>query len=253
MLLMSDMMAIVSKAVFDKDARGARLGQVLPMKLYKSASKHLEKLDGNSRLFLVTVRPPKEALWLVAVLEGLKFTGKQWNATSNRYPLSDITALIGQLQFDSGKGIQAKTGALGMSLQTPRVLTTGDVALLLAAAGGAKPPPVAKPPKPPRPPGPVNVAAHADGTPLPCLCVKCLPAVPESLAVESVAYFRAKVEARNRLLWFWVPAELKEELSLIESSVKARLHGRLKPFSEKPPAGAAKKDADGDEDEDDED
>ena len=66
---MPDMMAIVSKAVFEKESPGAKLGAVLPLKAYKSASKHLARLDKQSRLFLVTVRPPNEALWLVAVLQ----------------------------------------------------------------------------------------------------------------------------------------------------------------------------------------
>src|SRR5262249_26271048 len=148
-------MVIVSKAVFDKEAPRAKLGGVLPIKVYRSASKHLSRLDSGSRLFLVTVRPPKEALWLVAGLDGLNFDGTQWNAAKNRHPLSDISALLGQLQFESGKGIQAKKGALGMSLQTPRVLTAADSALLLAAAGAQK---VAEP----RPPGPINVARHQE-------------------------------------------------------------------------------------------
>ena len=41
------------------------------------------------------------------------------------------------LKFLSGKGIEAKPGALGMSLQTPRGLTDADVTLLREAAGGA--------------------------------------------------------------------------------------------------------------------
>ncbi len=118
-LVAPDMMVIVSKAVFDKDSPAAKLGAVLPLKVYRSASKHLSRLGAGSRLFLVTVRPPAEALWLVAVLEELKFDGEKWQAARNRYPLTDISALKSQLKFESGKGIVAAKGALGMSLQTP--------------------------------------------------------------------------------------------------------------------------------------
>src|SRR5690349_12304483 len=117
---MPDLMAIVSKAVFDKDAPTAKLGAVLAMKTYRSASKHLERLDQQSRLFLVTVRPPNEALWLVAVLEELHFNGTKWLAARNRYRVTDISPLKSQLKFESGKGLSAAKGALGMSLQTPR-------------------------------------------------------------------------------------------------------------------------------------
>src|SRR5262249_34282417 len=47
-------------------------------------------------------------------------------------------SLKDEIKFESGKGIQAKKGALGMSLQTPRALTPEDSRLL---RGGAAPPP----------------------------------------------------------------------------------------------------------------
>lgn len=233
------MMVIVSKAVFEKEAKKGKPGAVLPMKVYRSASKHLSRLDDKSRLFLVTVRPPKEALWLVAVLEQLQFDGAQWNAARNKVPVTDISGLLGQLKFDSGKGVQAKPGALGMSLQTPRVLSDGDVALLLAAA--------AVPAKPPRPPGPVNVAQHQAVTPLPCLCGRCLATAPETVDGAGVSYFRASAEAQGRVLWFWVPATLKDELPEVVAAVQARMRDRLEPYQT---AGSADDGADdGDDDE----
>ena len=151
---MPDMLAIVSKGVFEKDAGKAKLGQVLPFAGYSSASKHLARLDATSRLFLVTVRPPKEALWLVAVLENLVFDGQKWSATPNSTRLTDVTLLKDQLRFDSGKGIVAKPGALGMSLQTPRVLTAADAKLLQEAAAASK--------TRIRAPRPVNLAKHEE-------------------------------------------------------------------------------------------
>lgn len=77
---MPDVMAIVNKAVFEKEVAEPRLGAVFATRASRSANKILEKLEEKSRLFLVTVRPPDEKLWLVAALTGLKFEAEQWNA-----------------------------------------------------------------------------------------------------------------------------------------------------------------------------
>jgi hypothetical protein len=130
-------MAIVSKAVFEKAAgKHPNVGDTLHMDRYISAAKGLSPLAGGGRLFLVTVRPPNEALWLVGVLDHPTFDGTQWKSAPSPLPITDITALRGQLTFESGKGITAAPGALGMSLQTPRVLAAHDVALLDAATAG---------------------------------------------------------------------------------------------------------------------
>jgi hypothetical protein len=137
-------MAIVAKAVFEKAAgKSPALGTVLRLDRYSSANKGLAPLASGGRLFLVTVRPPDEALWLVAVLDAPTFSGSEWVATACSTPLIDISDVKGSLQFESGKGLPAKVGTLGMSLQTPRVLTAEDVALLLGRLGGA--PPIAPP------------------------------------------------------------------------------------------------------------
>ncbi len=219
---MPDMLAIVSKGVFEKDAGKAKLGRVLPFAGYASASKHLAKLDTTSRLFLVTVRPPKEALWLVAVLENLVFDGQKWTATPNSTRLTDVTLIKDQLQFDSGKGIVAKPGALGMSLQTPRVLTAADAKLLLdaAAAGQTRTPA----------PRPVNLTRHEERSPLPCLCKRCFPAAPPRLEFQGSEFVRTNVEARSRVLWFWIPATLGDDLAQVQRAVKARLCSRIQPF-----------------------
>lgn len=135
---MSDVMAIVAKAVFEKAAgKSPALGQPLGLDRYVSANKGLQPLAAGGRLFLVTVRPPDEALWLVAILESPTFSGAEWVAKASSVPMVDISALKSQLTFESGKGLPTAAGTLGMSLQTPRVLTAADSALLLAAAGGA--------------------------------------------------------------------------------------------------------------------
>jgi len=137
---MADVMAIVSKAIFEKTAgKRPALGAQLAMDRYVSANKNLAPLAGGGKLFIVTVRPPDEALWLVAVLDQPVFDGAQWIAAPSGVAMTDVTHLRAQLQFESGAGITSKPGALGMSLQTPRVLTASDVGLLEAAAGTAGP------------------------------------------------------------------------------------------------------------------
>jgi uncharacterized protein (TIGR02996 family) len=137
---MADVMAIVSKAVFEK-AAGKRpaLGAQLAMDRYVSASKNLTPVASGGRLFVVTVRPPDEQLWLIAVLDQPVFDGAQWIAAPSAVAITDITHLRAQLQFESGAGLTPRPGALGASLQTPRVLNADDVALLEAAAGTAGP------------------------------------------------------------------------------------------------------------------
>jgi hypothetical protein len=218
---MPDMLAIISKAVFEKEAAGRKVGEVLPLDRYRSASRHLEPLKSGGRLFLVTVRPPSEVLWLVAVLDGLKFDGEEWTARPNRAPITDITALIPKLRFESGKGITAAKGALGMSLQTPRALSSEDVQLLLPgnAAAGADSPPAAA--------GLINLTAHDAESPLPCLCKGCLPKSPERAETRGMSFTRSKVEAEGRALYYWMPDELLPQATSVSQSVLGALMARL--------------------------
>jgi len=133
---MADMMAIVSKAVFERAAgKNPTVGTRLRMDRYVSTNKNLERLTGGGKLYLVTVRPPDEALWLVAVLDQPEFDGEQWIASPCEAPIADISDLKSELEFESGKGLPTKKGTLGMSLQTPRAVTANDVRILDAAAG----------------------------------------------------------------------------------------------------------------------
>jgi hypothetical protein len=216
---MPDMLAIISKAVFEKEAAGLKPGDVLPLDRYRSASRHLDPLKSGGRLLLVTVRPPKEALWLVAVLEGLQFKDEEWRATPNRIPITNITPLIPKLRFESGKGITAAKGALGMSLQTPRALAAEDIALLLPSGGAA--------PQAPAPAGPINLTAHEPSSPLPCLCKRCLPKAPERAKTGGMEFTRSQVEAEGRVLYYWLPDELLPEAPRVSHSVLEALRARL--------------------------
>jgi len=208
---MPDMLAIISKAIFEKEAAGLAPGKVLATDRYRSQSKHLAPLESGGRLFLVTVRPPDEALWLVAMLEGLSLDEDEgWVGRENRVPITDVTALIPQLRFESGKGIQAAKGALGMSLQTPRLLTDADAALLLGATGW----------------GPPNITAHQAHSRLPCLCKRCLPQSPERAEAGGMRFLRAQVESGGKRLHYWLPEELSPSAREVARFVQAAMAGR---------------------------
>jgi hypothetical protein len=139
---MAALMAVISKAVFDKMAPTAKVGDAVAIDRYTSSNKTLAGLgEAGAKLFLFTVRPPDEKLWLVAILSGLEHDGEAWVGRANKAPVTDIGSIKGKIKFASGIGITAKPGALGMSLQTPRALTDADVKLLdglVAKARGAK-------------------------------------------------------------------------------------------------------------------
>ncbi|WNG56191.1 hypothetical protein F0U59_16525 [Archangium gephyra] len=217
---MPDMLAIISKAVFEKEAASRAPGDVHPIDRYRSASKHLEPLRAGGRLFLFTVRPPSESLWLVAVLEGLRFEDGEWRAPPNRVPITDVTALIPRIRFESGKGIQAAKGALGMSLQTPRALAAGDVALLLETVGDI-PAGVVDTPR-------INLTAHDAQGPLPCLCRRCLARSGERAEAGGMSFLRTRVEAEGRTLFYWMPEELQPDTEQVAKSVQNVLAARLR-------------------------
>src|SRR4051812_12220052 len=118
---MPSVMAIVSKAVFDNEARGIGLGDVWPTDRYASQNKGLAALSAGGDLYLVTVRPP-ETLCLIAILRSPQHDETGWHAAPNTARVTDIHAVRSQLTFAGGPLLPTKPGALGMSLQTPRVL-----------------------------------------------------------------------------------------------------------------------------------
>lgn len=138
---MPDLIAIIAKGVFEQEARknGKLLGPgaVLPLDRYVSKNKALAPLAQGGRLVLVTVRPPNERLWLVAILDHPVFGSDMWRAPSpNATPITDITPLRKTMRLATGKGLSQDKGALGMSLQTPRALAPEDMQAILAALEG---------------------------------------------------------------------------------------------------------------------
>lgn len=138
---MPSIMAIVSKAVFEKDARVngkvAALGDTWQFDKYVSTNKALDPVRAGGSLVLVTVRPPDEQLWLVGVMESPAHDGAAWTTKSpNAVPVTNISHLRSKILFESGKGMSQDKGALGMSLQTPRALAAADMALLSGSVPG---------------------------------------------------------------------------------------------------------------------
>jgi hypothetical protein len=210
---MPSVLAIVSKAIFEKEARGVGEGDVVPLDRYVSKNKGIAPVGEGGGLFLVTVRPPDERLWLVAVLEAPKFDGESWKAAKNVVPIRDITDVKDKIKFTSGTGISAKKGALGMSLQTPRVLTGGDVALLRGGAGA----PVATG---------IHLNAHEPRGPAPCLCKRCLSIAPEEVTIGSLELVRERAEGNGRFLWFWMPKSLDGDRQALRRAVASKLHAK---------------------------
>jgi len=137
-----DILAIVSKAIFERDAHLegelVRPGEIWPVDRYNSTHKTFQPLEDGGRIFLVTVRPPNEQLWFVGLVDRPEFDGTAWVAPNdNTLPVTDISPLRKSIQFESGKGMSQDRGTLGMSLQTPRVMTDEDAEQILEAIAEA--------------------------------------------------------------------------------------------------------------------
>lgn len=149
---MASVLAVISRAVVGElmPSEGG-LGLILPFERYVSRQKVLQAVTAGGALFLVTLRPERERLWLVAVLERPTFDGEAWRAAPNQIPITDVTNTVRRLRFsavtrdrapDSGAEPAAapeprppaRPGALFSSLQTPRMLTAEDEALLRRVA-----------------------------------------------------------------------------------------------------------------------
>lgn len=213
---MADLLAIISRAVFEVDSKSAAVGQVLPLDKYVSTNKALEPLRAGGRLFLVTVRPPDERLWLVAVLESPKHDGTAWVAKRNVRPIADVSHLRGSIRFTSNSGISATKGAMGMSLQTPRELTAADVGLLLGSA-----PPDAAPSKTVEPKAPAEKPAKKAAVP-PSKTVPAEKPVKNSADVAGLLKAERWADALEALLRRWQDDRAPELADLIER-VSSRL------------------------------
>jgi HNH endonuclease len=130
---MLNMMAVVARPYFEADNADCTEGSVVRWRTYRADHSPLKRLrtDRKNRLYLVTVRPPRNVVWLVAVYENVAKKGGEWtSAIPNRTPIVDLTPVLGGLKFESGKGLKVPTAKRPQALQAPRVLTAADVALI---------------------------------------------------------------------------------------------------------------------------
>src|SRR6476620_6298619 len=90
-------------AGFNKKSKPWPIDRVAP-----SRAGALVKLGGSDALYVVAVREKPEALWLVAVIEAPRKSGKAWTGKKNTTPPIDITQALGSLRFASGTGVQVR-------------------------------------------------------------------------------------------------------------------------------------------------
>jgi Flp pilus assembly protein TadD len=75
----------------------------------------------------------------------------------------------------------------------------------------------------------VNVTGHDDDAGLPCLCKRCLPQAPASAESSGMAFQRTFAVARDRVLHFWMLAELAHDRAQLRGAVASALAIRLAP------------------------
>ncbi len=125
------MMVLFSKKFFEERFPEVRVGDQVRLRSYEGRPRALMPLSGGGTLFIATVRPPEEQLWLVGELKNPKLGADGWVSSRwSKIPITDITELRNRIRFNTGKGISATSGKLAMSLQTPRALSDDDVILL---------------------------------------------------------------------------------------------------------------------------
>jgi hypothetical protein len=130
---MLSMMAVVARPWFEHSDADKGIGDIVRWKTYWADHLPLNRLRHTSenRLYLVTVRPPKFSVWLVAVYDRVKRKGGTWTSShQNKTPIVDLTAVLDRLRFGSGKGIKVAAAVRPQALQAPRQLTPGDLALI---------------------------------------------------------------------------------------------------------------------------
>jgi len=73
----------------------------------------------------------------------------------------------------------------------------------------------------------VNLTGHDDDTGLPCLCKACLPGAGATAEASGMQFQRSFAVAGDRVLHFWMLAELEHERAAVRASVTAALQARL--------------------------
>ena len=137
-------------------------------------------------------------------------------------PVTDVTAVIGSLTFDNGAGLTAPPEKRAMALQTPRILTVQDEALLRAATAG----PAASPA-----PAAVASAGTVATAPLASRLANPVDALRSCAAVlhaDPAGAFELALQAWRQTRWQRL-AEVVEQLGArAETPVAARIRDRIR-------------------------
>ena len=144
MIKMSSVLILISRRIFERSTKiknaellkkhrgkAAKIGDLWEMDRFYNAHRRLRTQEELPTFYLVVVRP-NHRLWLVAILRNVHF-GKSrsiWIGDENRVPITDITSLIGSLEFETGQGKNLYLEQLSAKLKTPRFLTKSDVRLI---------------------------------------------------------------------------------------------------------------------------
>lgn len=212
---MSSMLALVSKSLYEKQAKpsGAMpvVGEVLPFTDYWNTPRLLDPLADGGSLFLVTARPPYDRLLLVAELVSPTHRDGVWRAAPNQVGVTDISHLVDRFAFADGKGLRAAK-QLGSALQRPKVLKDDDISLLREAVATSSDPVAAIP-------LPEHDAALVES-----LLGECLALAP----AEPAQAFTAARRAWQLTRWPRL-ARVAERLALLGESDAARKLRKTKP------------------------
>jgi HEAT repeat protein len=73
----------------------------------------------------------------------------------------------------------------------------------------------------------INLTGHDEDAGLPCLCKRCLPAAPPVAESEGMKFTPSFAVVENRVLHFWMLAELAHERASVRESVTTALAKRL--------------------------
>jgi HEAT repeat protein len=75
----------------------------------------------------------------------------------------------------------------------------------------------------------VNLTGHDDDAQLPCLCKTCLPRADVKAEAAGMAFQRSFAVVGDRVLHFWMLAELSGDRASVRASVASALRVRLAP------------------------
>jgi len=132
-------MAAVPKGAFENAARAAGgLGPGRVWAIDELAASSPCAANSVEALYLVTVRPHLNRVWMVGILRSPSHDGKVWRAEPNTTPIQDITALWHRLAFAEGDP-KPEVAAPASSLRKPRILEANSARALPSPDAAAKP------------------------------------------------------------------------------------------------------------------